>query len=41
MIGAWRAKMREDKEKKKKKKRNKNNNLAFFLCSFYSCFPIP
>lgn len=40
MIGARRAKMREDKEKKKKK-RNKNNNLAFFLCSFYSCFPIP
>lgn len=40
MIGAQRAKMREDKEKKKKK-RNKNNNLAFFLCSFYSCFPIP
>lgn len=24
-----------------KKKRNKNNNLAFFLCSFYSCFPVP
>lgn len=38
MIGARRAKMREDKGKKK---RNKNNNLAFFLCSFYSCFPIP
>lgn len=39
MIGAWRAKTREDKGKQNKTKETKNNNLAFFLCSFYSCFP--